>query len=173
MQHVPVTVSPVAVQPATTPPGGSYTTANGGTEYFLSALDFNGTLDNRIAVWALTNSSSLAKKNPTVSLSSAVIDAQVYGQPPDAQQKPGATPLGDSVNGKLEFLAGNDDRMNQVVWATYAAPSGHWSTHQRRSVSTSSTIDTVRAESMPQAIRSCSTRARAASRQSVTAPLWA
>ena len=106
------------VQPATTPPGGSYTTANGGTEYFLSALDFNGTLDNRIAVWALTNSSSLAKKNPTVSLSSAVIDAQVYGQPPDAQQKPGATPLGDSVNGKLEFLAGNDDRMNQVVWAS-------------------------------------------------------
>ena len=106
-----------SVQPATTPPGGSYATANGGTEYFLSALDFNGTLDNRIAVWALTNSSSLAKKNPTVSLTNALIDTQVYGQPPDAEQKPGLTPLGDAVNGKLEFLAGNDDRMNQAVWA--------------------------------------------------------
>ena len=106
-----------SVQPATTPPGGSYATAGGGTEYFLSALDFNGTLDNRIAVWALTNTSSLAKKNPALSLTNAIIDSEVYGQPPDAQQKPGATPLGDAVNGKLEFLAGNDDRMNQVVWA--------------------------------------------------------
>jgi hypothetical protein len=106
-----------SVQPATTPPGGTYATGNGGTEYFLSALDFNGTLDDRIAVWAMTNTSSLTKKNPTVSLTNAVIDSQVYGQPPDAQQRPGATPLGDLVNGKLEFLAGNDDRMNQTVWA--------------------------------------------------------
>ena len=105
------------VQPATTPPGGSYASNNGGTEYFLSALDFNGTLDNRIAVWAMTNTSSLTRKSPTVSLSNAVIDSEVYGQPPDAQQKPGALTLGDLVNGKLEFLAGNDDRMNQVVWA--------------------------------------------------------
>ena len=105
------------VQPATTPPGGSYASGNGGTEYFLSALDFNGSLDDRIAVWAMTNTSSLTKKSPAVSLSSAVIDSQVYGQPPDAQQRPGPTPLGDAVNGKLEFLAGNDDRMNQVVWA--------------------------------------------------------
>jgi hypothetical protein len=105
------------IQPATTPPGGAYATGNGGTEYFLSALDFNGQLDNRIAVWAMTNTSSLSKKNPDVSLSNAVLDSQVYGQPPDAEQRPGATPLGDSVNGKLEFLAGNDDRMNQAVWA--------------------------------------------------------
>ncbi len=104
------------VQPATTPPGGSYATSNGGTEYFLSALDFNGTLDDRIAVWALTNTSSL-NGTPALSLTNRVIGSQVYGQPPDAQQKPGATPLGDTVKGKLEFLAGNDDRMNQVVWA--------------------------------------------------------
>ncbi|HEY8731120.1 MAG TPA: hypothetical protein VIN69_03970, partial [Candidatus Limnocylindria bacterium] len=54
---------------------------------------------------------------PSVSLKNRVIDSEVYGQPPDAQQRPGATPLGDSVKGKLEFLAGNDDRMNQVIWA--------------------------------------------------------
>lgn len=106
-----------SVQPATTPPGGAYAGGNGGTEYFLSALDFTGTLDNRIAVWAMTNTSSLINATPSVSLKNRVIDSEVYGQPPDAQQRPGATPLGDSVKGKLEFLAGNDDRMNQVIWA--------------------------------------------------------
>ena len=43
------------VQPAATPPNGTYEWANGGTEYFVSALDFANTLDNRIAVWVLTN----------------------------------------------------------------------------------------------------------------------
>jgi hypothetical protein len=117
--HEPVLAEGFAysVQPATTPPGGAYATGNGGTEFFLSALDFKGTLDDRIAVWAMTNTSSLTKRSPSVSLTNAVIDSQVYGQPPDAEQRPGATPLGDRVNGKLEFLAGNDDRMNQVVFA--------------------------------------------------------
>jgi hypothetical protein len=39
-----------SVQPATTPPGGAFESANGGTEYFMSALEFTGGLDNRIAV---------------------------------------------------------------------------------------------------------------------------
>lgn len=113
-----------SVQPATTPPGGAYASGNGGTEYFLSALDFTATLDDRIAVWAMTNTSSLASATPSVSLTSAVIASEVYGQPPDAQQRPGATPLGDTVNGKLEFLAANDDRMNQTVWAAGRLWSG-------------------------------------------------
>src|SRR5258708_20533140 len=74
-----------SVQPATTPPGGTYATGNGGTEYFLSALDFNGTLDDRIAVWAMTNTSSLTKKNPTVSLPNAVTGSPASAQPPDAE----------------------------------------------------------------------------------------
>ena len=45
------------------PPGGPRT-ANGGTEYFLSALDFAGTLDNRIAVWALTKTARSGGKRP-------------------------------------------------------------------------------------------------------------
>ena len=32
--------------------------ANGGTEYFLSALDFDATLDDRITLWALTNTAA-------------------------------------------------------------------------------------------------------------------
>jgi len=119
-----------SVQPATAP-GGVYETSNGGTEYFLSALDFTGTLDNRVAVWALTNTDSLKSKTPRVTLTNAVLTSEVYGQPPDAQQRPGSTPLADSLaqpaNGQsqhLELLAGNDDRMNQVVFAAGQLWSG-------------------------------------------------
>ncbi|HTD44288.1 MAG TPA: hypothetical protein VK687_08915 [Bryobacteraceae bacterium] len=106
-----------SVQPATVPPGGSFATTNGGIEYFLSALDFTATLDNRIAVWALTNTSSLTSVTPSVVLSSLVISSEVYGQPPDAQQQPGPTPLADSLKEHLELLAANDDRMQQTVFA--------------------------------------------------------
>jgi len=113
------------IQPATTPEGGTYDTGHGGTAYFLSALDFNGDLDNRIAVWALTGTSTLGTTN-AVSLTSRVLDSEVYGQPPDAEQKAGPTPLKDAeaagLRGvksveHLELLAGNDDRMNEVKYA--------------------------------------------------------
>jgi hypothetical protein len=113
------------LQPATTPAGGAYELGQGGTEYFLSALDFNATLDNRIAVWALTGTSTLGSTN-AVSLTSKVLDSEVYGQPPDAEQKDGPTPLKDAeaqgLEGvksveHLELLAGNDDRMNEVKYA--------------------------------------------------------
>jgi hypothetical protein len=114
------------LQPATTPAGGAYETGNGGTEYFLSALDFNAKLDNRIAAWAVTNTSSL-NTTPAVVLHPPVVStSESYGQPPDATQKNGPTPLKDAeaagLEGvksveHLELLAGNDDRMNQTVFA--------------------------------------------------------
>ena len=110
-----------SIQPATTPPGGTFA-AN--TEFFLSSLDFFSTVDNRLAVWAVTNTNTLSSSSPTVTLSFAVINSEVYGQPPAAVQQDGPRPLGTiiipSLGGqteKLEFLAGNDDRMNQVVFA--------------------------------------------------------
>lgn len=117
-----------SVQPATTPPDGGFEAANGGTEYFLSSLDFSSTLANQIAVWALTNTSSLNNATPSPTLTTVVIDSEVYGQPPDGQQRPGPTPLATvfipQIYGgktppteKLELIAGNDDRMNQVVFA--------------------------------------------------------
>jgi hypothetical protein len=54
------------IQPATTPAGGAYDLSHGGTAYALSALDFNATLDNRIAVWALTGTSTLGTTNELV-----------------------------------------------------------------------------------------------------------
>lgn len=115
-----------SIQPASTAPGGIHASRNGGTEYFLSALDFNNSLDNRIAVWALTNTVSLNSATPAISLKSQVIDSQVYGAPPSAQQKPGPLPLADLIQsgafGKasaqiLPLIDANDDRMQQVTWA--------------------------------------------------------
>lgn len=115
-----------SLQPATTP-GNHYESANSGTEYFMSSLQFGpGALDNRIAVWALTNTASL-NSSADVALSHVVIGSEVYGQPPDSAQKNGPLFLATNMEAaagvktppteKLEFLAGNDDRMNQVVFA--------------------------------------------------------
>ncbi len=105
-----------SIQPATSP-SGSYETANNGTEYFLSALDFSASLDNRVAVWALTNTASLNSKTPNLGLANSVIGSEVYGQPPNAIQKNGLIPLGDTVKDPEALIASNDDRMNQVVFA--------------------------------------------------------
>jgi hypothetical protein len=117
-----------SVQPATTPPNGTYEPANGGTEYFMSALDFTGTLDNRVAVWALTNTSSLNTASPSLTLSNVVISSEVYGLAPASQQKPGPLPLADLLkqknnplgvtsNEQLELIDSDDDRMQQAVFA--------------------------------------------------------
>ncbi len=111
-----------SIQPATSPRLGIE--PNHGTEYFLSSLDFFSQLDNRIAVWALTNTSLLGTSHDDqVTLTHTVLRSETYGFPPDALQKSGPTPLADLIQAlgdpaqSLEKLAGNDDRMNQVVFA--------------------------------------------------------
>jgi hypothetical protein len=110
-----------SVQPATSP-AAAYATAKNGTEYFLSDLDFSaapaiGSGATGLAVWALTNTSSLNSVSPSVSLAVHVIDSQFYGQPPNAEQKSGELYLGDLFHNPLALVAANDDRMNQVVFA--------------------------------------------------------
>jgi hypothetical protein len=107
------------VQPAIAAPGVAYA----GTAYFLSALDFAGTLDDRIAVWALSNTGWLTTGTGAApQLQSRIIQSEPYGQPPDAQQKPGPTPLRDLLKATkvatehLPLIAGNDDRMQQVMF---------------------------------------------------------
>jgi len=111
-----------SVHPAISP-GGDDSEASG-VEYFLSALDFNGTLDNRIAVWALTNTSSLTRSSPNVSLKKVVINSEVYGQPPVATQKAGSYPLGQSLGDPEETVDTGDDRMEEVVFANGQLWSG-------------------------------------------------
>ena len=114
-----------SVQPGTSPTAASWNTDNNGTEYLLSALDFDGTTDNRIAVWALTNTKSLDDPTPAVTLTApAIVSSETYGQPPNAQQKNGPTPFGASLGEREEQVATNDDRMNQVVYAAGKLWSG-------------------------------------------------
>jgi hypothetical protein len=107
-----------SLQPATSPTTGSWDTSNDGTEFMLSALDFDATTDNRIAAWALTNTASLDDATPSVNLAGpSIISSETYGQPPNAQQKKGPTPFADALGEREEQVATNDDRMNQVVYA--------------------------------------------------------
>ena len=110
-----------SIQPATVPPGGTYESAQGGTEYLVSALDPAHTVDNRVSVWALTNTGSLAGA-PNLHLSNVIVNTEAYGFPPSTDQKSGSTPYADflaSVGLKVheELVAANDDRMQQVVFA--------------------------------------------------------
>ena len=113
-----------SIQPATSPDTSVAARVRNGTEYFMSALDFFSTNDNRIAVWALTNTSSLAQPYPAVGLQHVVIGSLAYAVPPSAVQKAGAMPLGKSVGEPLEQLQTNDDMMNQVVYAAGSLWSG-------------------------------------------------
>ncbi len=84
-----------SVQPALTNSGDA-------AEYFLSSLDPQGTGDNRIGVWALTNQ-NVVTHGGTPTLSSLVITSEPYGIPPGAVQQ-----------GSASLLDSGDDRMQQT-----------------------------------------------------------
>lgn len=118
----------VSIQPAESPTASSWQTANNGTEYFLSVTDWSvgpalGQGANRILAWALSNTGSLDATTPAPHLTFRVLPSEFYTQPPNAVQKDGPRPLGQSLHDPLEVLNTDDDRMNQVVYA-----AGHlWS----------------------------------------------
>ncbi len=112
-----------SIQPATAPPGGAWAP---NTEYFVSALDPDNTLDTRLTVWALIGTDVLS----SAVFSLGTVDVEVYGLPPAMEQKSGATPLLDQLargpsiftdgslyKNHLELIESNDDRMQQVVYA--------------------------------------------------------
>ena len=110
---------PYSLQPATSPSAGDYATSSNGTEYLLGALEFGknvSNLDNRIAVWALTNTASLNTK-PAIAIDDAVITSQVYGLPGAIVQPDGPTPFADSLNEHENLLDGGDDRMQAATYA--------------------------------------------------------
>ena len=108
-----------ALQPAQTPPGGSYAPD---TEYFLNTPDFNGfaTMGGQgahaVVLWALTGTSSLGTATPRVTLTHAMLPSQPYAPPVPARQRSGPHPLGASQNEPLPRIESNDDRMQQVVY---------------------------------------------------------
>jgi hypothetical protein len=88
-----------------------------GIEYFTSVADIRNMFDRRIAVWALSNTASLTNEAPALKLRVAVVSTQPFGVPPDAPQKVGETRLGNLLSEKTEYLATNDQRMQQSVFA--------------------------------------------------------
>ena len=97
------------MQPTTTPSGAAHAIVNDGTEYFLSALDFTGETDDRIALWAMTNTVSLSDPTPDLAMHVTVLDSLTYGQPPAVLQKDGPTPLRDLLFTDLAVQLGTRD----------------------------------------------------------------
>lgn len=111
--NIPFTVGDeFTIQPATTPPDGSYYLANGGVEYLVSS---NKTSGNVLGLWALTNTSSLLTQ-PNLLLTKVVVPSMIYGLPPVAKQPEGPRPYGKSVNGGLPFIETGDTRALSLMY---------------------------------------------------------
>lgn len=113
-----------SIEPAFPSPGTA-TDANMGTEFFTSSLDFNGTGDNRIAVWSLTNTESLKDNVPNLKLQQTIVQTEEYQTPQvGAVQKVGPFPLGQALHDPEETLNPNDDRMLQLYYSKGELYSG-------------------------------------------------
>lgn len=129
-------------------PAGKESKARGGTEYFLSSTLGDGSetgnfapKENRIGVWAFTNTRSLDSATPNLTLQNTLVKVADYTLPPKARQAPGPIPLAECVNDTtiptpfgvgcwnllfndepahdeaLTQLDAGDSRMQQVVYA--------------------------------------------------------
>jgi hypothetical protein len=92
-----------AVWPAR-PSGANYPTAAHGSEFFTSSFASAEAQpkaptghNNRIALWQITNTSSLRTGTPALTLHGYLLRSESYGVPPMADQKPGPTPLLDCL----------------------------------------------------------------------------
>lgn len=102
------------IQPAVTPPGGSYFLGNGGVEYFVSTRTTAG---NAVALWALSNTSSFVTQ-PQLLLTKIVVPTLNYSLPPVATQPQGFRPYGSSLfpPGQLPFIETGDTRALSVMY---------------------------------------------------------
>jgi len=115
------------VWPAYIPPGQSPVLSNGGTQYFLSSnIGFNN--GHQIAVWALTNTSSLTTASPNLRLKMTTVDTRAYHFPSfSVPQKDGFHPLGASLGFPVANLdAGLDsissrEYVNGHIWGTLSS----------------------------------------------------
>ena len=120
------------VWPAQSP--GQNTLANGGTEYLLSSDAVFFGESARIAVWSVTNTTSLDTATPAPVLSATYLPVTPYAIPGRSSQKSGSLPLRDCIadidgtgcpakigttkfNNPISRLDSNDSRMQQVSYA--------------------------------------------------------
>jgi hypothetical protein len=101
--------------------------SNSPAEFFMDSLDPNGTFDNRLGVWAMTNRQSVTSGMGMPNLSSTVITSEAYGFPVLANTPPGyngsenapttgvVTPDFDAVY-ELEYINGHlDDTLDTAI----------------------------------------------------------
>lgn len=107
-----------SLQPATTPPGARNLVTQGGVAYFVSTS--TSAIADRIAVWALTNTSSLVTPNPAPILTNIQVPILSYMLPDVATQRLGPTPYGSSLIPPatgVPWLDGGDHRVQSVSYA--------------------------------------------------------
>src|SRR5207248_9387732 len=90
---------------------------NGGTQYFVRS-HFTMTTEHSLAVWALTNTSSVNNSNPALNLQAVAVNTKAYHFPSPAVQKRGFHPLGQSLGEPLEKLDSGDFRIVSVCYST-------------------------------------------------------
>ncbi|HEX3087854.1 MAG TPA: hypothetical protein VHQ23_04315 [Ilumatobacteraceae bacterium] len=110
-------------------PAGQASNDSGGTEFFLSSTLGDGSetgntapSENRIGVWAITNTSSIDSATPKLQLSNKLIKADTYTLPPHATQKDGPTPLRDCVNDTSDLFGQDADGNNLGCWFLFFDP---------------------------------------------------
>jgi len=111
---------PASLMPATLPPGERGQSARGGVEYLAASVDLYETTDglaNQVAIYALSNTSSLDSASPALSLGRVDLRTQPYAMPPPATQMDGPRPLGDLFGLPVPPLDTIDGRINQMTYA--------------------------------------------------------
>lgn len=107
---------PFSLQPATSPDGHG-SSANNGTEYFVSSYDISSVANNKVSVWAMTNTDTLNSAPGMPGFTTVAVKTETYVLPVVATQKPGPIPLGESLGQPEGTLDPDDQRMQQVVYA--------------------------------------------------------
>jgi hypothetical protein len=127
------------VWPAQSPGTSQFSSANNGTEYFLSSNAADeaqkpvsgaaGTrTSNQIVVWTLSNTASLNTATPALSLSNKILTVGQYGVPPK-QQQPGSgaapdttVPQGHCLNDETTLLF---DGVTTGCWKLLVGSAAH------------------------------------------------
>jgi hypothetical protein len=105
------------LQGANAPGDGTYDTSNGGTMWFLSALQFvPGVSDSRVAIEALENTSAIDSDPSAIIYDKRIVSGvNHYLNPPVTPQLDGEHPLGSAFGEPLNYLDSGGDEM-QPIW---------------------------------------------------------
>ena len=107
-----------SIQPATTPPGASNFVASGGLEFFASTVASFASGTN-VAVWAMSNTSSLSTTRADMMLARIIVPTLFYSIPDAATQPEGYRPYGAGLTpqGALPLIDGGDTRAQSLFYS--------------------------------------------------------